>query len=164
MHRNRCIISLEPGKPVFRKTKLNEERKVIMASYLRRFFAVFVGIFMAISSFLSGQIHFLNHDLTVELNSNPSTGCSWEVVIDNEDAVKLADRKYRNPINIEGISGKPGTDIFYFDAVADGKATVTFTYGQQWKEDGVVRTIVYECESKDSAIMVLNITDSEYPS
>lgn len=131
-----------------------------MTAFFKKAFAVFVAILAAISSLFTAGINAKRHDLTVELSSNPSTGCSWEVSIDNEDVIKLSDRTHRDPINIEGVSGKPGTDVFYFDAVADGKATITLTYGQQWKEDGVFRTVVYECESKDSSIKVLNVTDS----
>ena len=133
-----------------------------MALYLRRIFAVFIGILMAISSFLSGQIHFLNHDLTIELESNPSTGCTWVVEIDNKDVIKSSGSKYTDS-NRPGsvpVVGAAGTESFYFDAVSDGTATITFTYGRHWEGGSIFRTVVYECESKDSSIKVLNVTDS----
>lgn len=134
-----------------------------MALYLRRIFAVFIGIFMAISSFLSGQIHFLNHDLTIELESNPSTGCTWVVEIDNKDVIKSSGSKYTDPYKAPGsvpVVGAAGTETFYFDAVSDGTATITFTYGRHWEGGSIFRTVVYKCESKDSSIKVLNVTDS----
>lgn len=132
-----------------------------MSAFFKKAFAVFIAIFTAISSFFTAGINAKKHDLTVELSSNPSTGCSWELVIDNEDVIKCSDRKYKDPVNIWGAAGKSGTETFYFDAVSDGKATITLTYGQQWKEDGIFRTVVYECESKDSKITVLNVVDSD---
>lgn len=136
-----------------------------MAQFFRRIFAIFIAIFTAIITMFSGPIQSNEHDLTVVLESNPSTGCSWVIEIDNEDVIKSSGSKYTDP-NRPGsipVVGAAGTEEFYFDAVSDGKATITFTYGQHWEGGSVFRTVVYECESMDSGIKVLNYTDSQYP-
>lgn len=132
-----------------------------MNEFFRRIFAVLIAVFTAIGSLFTGIGNSAKHDFTLELSSNPSTGCSWEVSIDNEDAVKLSGSKYKDDLNLEGASGKGGKEFFYFDAVNDGKATITLTYGQQWKDDGIFRTVVVECESVNSKINVLSINDSD---
>lgn len=132
-----------------------------MSAYFRRIFAIIIAVLTAIGSFFTGIGDSAKHDFTLELSSNPSTGCSWEVSIDNEDAVKLSGSKYKDDLNLDGASGKGGKESFFFDAVNDGKATITLTYGQQWKEDGIFRTVVVECESTGSKINVLSITDSD---
>lgn len=142
-------------------SEINCERMVQMTAYFRRIFAVLIAVLTAIGSFFTGIGNAAKHDFTLELSSNPSTGCSWEVSIDNEDAVKLAGSKYKADLNLEGASGKGGTEYFYFDAVGDGKATATLTYGQQWKNDGIFRTVVVEFESANSKLKVLSINDSE---
>lgn len=137
------------------------ERMIFMTAYFRRIFAVLIAVLTAIGSFFTGIGDTAKHDFTLELSSNPSTGCSWEVSIDNEDAVKLAGSKYKPDFNPMGLSGKGGTEYFYFDAAADGKATVTMTYGQQWDDDGIFRTVVVELESANGKLEVLSINDSE---
>lgn len=140
---------------------INRERMIQVSAYFRRIFAVLIAVFTAIGSFFTGIGNAAKHDFTLELSSNPSTGCSWEVSIDNENAVKFSGSRYKADLNLEGASGKGGTEYFYFDAAEDGKATVTLTYGHQWEDDGIFRTVVVELESANSKLTVLNISDSE---
>lgn len=119
-----------------------------------------MALVVAIASFFSG-LGTGGHDFVVKLDSNPSTGCSWEVEVSDESVIKFSESKYQDSFNPSGASGKGGTERFFFDAVGDGTAVITLTYGQQWKEDGVFRTVTYECESKDGKITVLSFSDTE---
>ena len=131
-----------------------------MSAYFRKIFAVLFSVLVAIGSLFSGSGNLTKHDLTLEFGSNPSTGCTWVVSVDNEDVVEYSGNKYKADLSCPGVSGRGGTEYFYFDAVADGKATITMTYGHHWENGEVYRTVIVECESADSDIKVLNINDS----
>ncbi len=130
-----------------------------MSGIFQKIVSFFMALVAAISSFFAG-LGTGGHDLVVKLDSNPSTGYSWEVEVSDENVIKFCESEYRDAFNPDGVAGKGGTERFFFDAVSDGTAAITFTYGQHWKADGIVKTVVYECESKDGKITVLNVLET----
>lgn len=129
-----------------------------MSAFFKRFFAVIVAAFTAFASLLSGSIEAQKHDLVIELSSNPPTGCSWVVEIDNENVVRSAGSKYIQKFSAVPVSGAGGTEKFFFDAVSDGEAVITFTYGQHWDGGQNFTKVIYRCVSKGGKITVVDST------
>ena len=66
--------------------------------------------------------------LIIELDSNPSTGYTWEIsVIDERILKKSGDPEFK-PASSTPMPGQGGTQIFYFEAVAPGTTTLTLIY------------------------------------
>lgn len=131
-----------------------------MSEFFKKAFAVFIAIFTAISSFITGAINIQKHDLAIKLSSNPSTGCSWLVEIDNEDVVIDCGSKYVADPTRPNVAGAGGHETFYFDAAADGEAAITLTYGQHWDGGSIFRTVVYKVTVTDGKLEVTDIIDS----
>ena len=131
-----------------------------MSAFFKRFFAVIVAAFTAFASLLSVSIEAQKHDLVIDLSSNPSTGCSWVVEIDNESVIKAAGSKYIQKFSAIPVSGAGGTEKFFFDAVSDGEAVITFTYGQHWEGGQIFTKVIYRCVSKGGKISVVDSTET----
>ncbi len=131
-----------------------------MSEFFKKVFAVFIAVFTAISSFITGSINIQKHDLAIKLDSNPSTGYSWVVELDKEGVIKESGSHYADRPHIGNLAGAGGTETFYFDAVSDGKVNITLTYGRHWEGGDIARTIVYECLCENGSIKVLSVKDS----
>jgi inhibitor of cysteine peptidase len=69
--------------------------------------------------------------LTVTLDSNVTTGYSWELKeIGDTDVLQKTDNKYVAPAN-EAI-GAGGKEVWTFKALAAGTSTLTMDYSQPW--------------------------------
>jgi inhibitor of cysteine peptidase len=69
--------------------------------------------------------------VTVTLDSNTTTGYSWELTDISDSAVlQKIDSKYEAPNS--GLIGAEGKEVWTFKALKDGKATITMSYGQPW--------------------------------
>jgi inhibitor of cysteine peptidase len=70
--------------------------------------------------------------LLVRLESNPSTGYSWEVQ-NNDDAVlrQLGEPQFRPSSNEVGAGG---TDTFSFEAIAEGTSVLVMIYHRPFEE------------------------------
>lgn len=121
-----------------------------MSEFLKKAFSSLAVVFVFIFSVLSTSITSSQHDFTAYLDNNATVeGCSWLVEIDNEKVVAQAGTgNILNPATGDNSS----VDVFYFDALSDGTATITFTYGQHKDGGQLFRTVIYACESKDGAI------------
>jgi inhibitor of cysteine peptidase len=89
------------------------------------------------------QVHIKNVEVDKEFNislqSNPSTGYSWEADYDSE-YLELV--KHQFIAASEGpIAGNPGTEIFTFKALQAGQTMITFNY--QFLNDEPVQTERY---------------------
>jgi inhibitor of cysteine peptidase len=81
----------------------------------------------------------------VRLDSNPSTGYEWEVIIDDgtgdgdgaggagTTAVIVTDRVFAGDAG--DLEGAPGTEIIRFEARSAGRSTVTLNYRRPWETD-----------------------------
>ena len=76
----------------------------------------------------SGQV------VTVTLESNPTTGYSWQVMeIDNAILVQDGDPEYKQASGTGGLVGAGGTETFRFKAVGTGEITLGLGYMRPWE-------------------------------
>ena len=80
--------------------------------------------------------------LVVRLDSNPSTGYSWDVSQGKADVLLQKSRVFERgaPDSTPGTGGK---DVWMFDAVKDGKQKLTFTYRRPWEKTTSAKTVWY---------------------
>ena len=71
------------------------------------------------------------HSVTVTIDSNPTTGFSWEAV-QNDTFFDIENVFIADP-QTEPVSGSGGVQIFTLTPVKPGKAEVTFTYLRPWE-------------------------------
>ena len=78
--------------------------------------------------------------LVVTLESNPTTGYSWQVSeVDEDVLMQIGEPEFEEaaaPAAAEGeqVLGAGGTETFYF-ASAAGETTLTLVYHRPWEED-----------------------------
>ncbi|MGD8905001.1 MAG: protease inhibitor I42 family protein [Anaerolineae bacterium] len=75
--------------------------------------------------------------LVVTLESNPTTGYSWQVSeVDEDVLMQIGDPEFEEAAATEGeqVLGSGGTETFYF-ASAAGETTLTLVYHRPWEED-----------------------------
>ena len=76
--------------------------------------------------------------LTVDLSSNPSTGFRWgeQTTSNNPSVVRQVKYESKGPVQRSGGSppppGAPGAEVWTFEALKSGVATLTFSYSQAW--------------------------------
>jgi inhibitor of cysteine peptidase len=84
--------------------------------------------------------------LIVKLGSNASTGYEWaEAAISDTNVIAQADRNFVAPKT--DMVGAAGTDVWTFDSLKAGTATIKFSYGRPW-----------EGGEKDVYTLTINIT------
>lgn len=129
-----------------------------MSEYFKKAFSALAIVMVFIFSILSTSLTSQQHGFTVYLDNNATVeDCTWLVEIDKKDIVtQSGSGNIINPVTNDNSS----IDVFYFDAVADGTATITLTYGQHKDGGTIFRTVVYSCESKDGAIKATLVDDS----
>lgn len=69
----------------------------------------------------------------IELESNPSTGYSWQFATSPGDQVTLVDHDY-SPVG-EQKPGRGGVQKFTFEGAAVGSTTMSFEYSRPWEKD-----------------------------
>ena len=77
---------------------------------------------------------------TVRLPSNPSTGHGWKALHKGVAVVRLKENGFQDPedpVAARTVAGRPGTEVWKYEAVAPGKTTIVFSYNRPW-EKGVV--------------------------
>jgi inhibitor of cysteine peptidase len=75
----------------------------------------------------------VNGTIELSLCSNPTTGFEWEAAkISNKRVLKEADHKFIEPES-EGVVGAAGKDVWTFQALERGTATVTVAYSRPWE-------------------------------
>ena len=72
--------------------------------------------------------------VTVTLESNPTTGYSWQVMeIDNAILIQDGDSEYKQSSGSDGLVGAGGTETFHFRAVGNGNASLELGYMRPWE-------------------------------
>ena len=77
--------------------------------------------------------------LTVDLRSNASTGFRWgeQTTNNNPSVVRQVKYESKGPVQRSGGSppppGAPGTEVWIFEALKPGVATLSFSYSQAWQ-------------------------------
>ena len=74
--------------------------------------------------------------LVVTLESNPTTGYSWEVSeVDEDVLMQIGEPEFKQAAaEGEQVVGAGGTETFYF-ASAPGETTLTLVYHRPWEQD-----------------------------
>ena len=72
-------------------------------------------------------------EFVVELEANPSTGFAWQVSKSDPDHVRLL-REETLPADRNRL-GAPGRQMFFFQAMAIGRAPLKLEYRRPWEKD-----------------------------
>ena len=73
----------------------------------------------------------INGSLTVTLESNKTTGYSWELKeISDTSVLQKIDNKYE--ASTSGLIGAGGKEVWNFKALKAGKTTLSMEYSQPW--------------------------------
>ena len=70
----------------------------------------------------------------IELDSNPTTGYSWNLAKTDLKIVEQVSREYKPRETTERLVGSGGREIWTFKATAKGKTTLTFQYARPWEK------------------------------
>lgn len=71
--------------------------------------------------------------LVVSLCANPSTGYQWgDVKIGNDSVISQTEHNYVSP-EAAGVVGASGKDVWSFNSISRGAATLTFEYSRPWE-------------------------------
>ena len=77
----------------------------------------------------------VNREFIVALDSNPTTGYSWQESHD-ESFLELVEKSYRPSAEAEPeVVGAGGTDCFQFKALQPGETELVMTYKRSWEEE-----------------------------
>lgn len=78
----------------------------------------------------------LGDSLSIELESNPSTGYSWQVSGADQSVLAAAgEPQFNLPSGATARPGAPGTQTFVFNAVGKGTTTLSLIYVRPWEKD-----------------------------
>jgi len=77
-------------------------------------------------------VNIVKDAFTIILDTNPSTGYSWDFKVSNEDQVDFLSQDLIMPADV--MPGMGGKATFTFKALEDGVSTIKFKYGQSWDE------------------------------
>ena len=80
--------------------------------------------------------------LVVRLDSNPSTGYSWNASKGKADVLLEKNKVFERGAQ-ESTPGAGGTDVWMFEAVKEGKQKLTFTYRRPWEKAPAAKTVWY---------------------
>ena len=87
----------------------------------------------------SGQV------VTVTLESNPTTGYSWQVLeIDDAILVQDGDPEYKQTSGTGGLVGAGGTETFRFKTVGTGETTLSLGYMRPWESVPPIQTFTIQ--------------------
>ena len=76
-----------------------------------------------------------NEIIMVKLESNPSTGYSWDLAGENKDSiVALISSDYHASLKDKSLVGGGGYEIFTFQAQSSGSADIVLSYRRPWEE------------------------------
>ena len=85
--------------------------------------------------------------ILIALDSNPSTGYSWEAEYD-ETKLELVDETYEADAYADkNIVGAGGTELFRFKALEKGDVEITMSYKRSWETE-VLEQKVFNVEVK----------------
>lgn len=83
----------------------------------------------------------------ISLESNPSTGYSWQFTSEFDTTIiVLVGKEYVPDPNPENLVGKGGRDQWLFRGVKGGAMAVSLRYLQPWDSSSVARTVEFRIE------------------
>jgi inhibitor of cysteine peptidase len=85
--------------------------------------------------------------LTLTLESNPTTGYSWQVMeLDSAVLTQEGDPEYKQSSGAEGLVGAGGTETFRFKAVGSSETTLELGYTRPWESVPPVETFTIQVD------------------
>jgi inhibitor of cysteine peptidase len=82
---------------------------------------------------VSRQVSLVAGDtLRLVLASNASTGYQWTAAAQISDRNVLTQTGHQTVAPTDAKPGAPGTEVWTFESIRPGSATLTTTYGQPW--------------------------------
>jgi len=82
----------------------------------------------------------VNGEFAIALDSNPTTGYSWNVSYD-ESLLSLEKEEYNPDEKAEGLVGAGGTQYYQFKALKAGSTEINLTYRRTWEEEPIDRKV-----------------------
>jgi inhibitor of cysteine peptidase len=83
----------------------------------------------------------VNQQFNIALESNPTTGYSWQESYDNA-MLELVDKTYEPGEGAQqGLVGAGGTEHFRFKALKAGETEITLTYKRPWEEESLEQKV-----------------------
>ena len=76
-------------------------------------------------------------EVTLVLESNPTTGCTWSVKVVDESIAKFVGSEYQQNDNPGGMVGVGGHDTLTFQCLKQGETKVELNYGHAWNAEEV---------------------------
>ncbi len=76
-------------------------------------------------------------EVTLTLESNPTTGCTWAVKVVDESVAKFVGSEYKPNDNPGGMVGVGGHDTLTFQCLKQGQTKVELNYGHAWNAEEV---------------------------
>lgn len=74
--------------------------------------------------------------LVLTLESNPTTGYSWQLVEVDATVLKpKGEPEFKPSSGSEGLAGAGGEEVFRFDAAGSGTTTLSLAYARPWEKD-----------------------------
>ena len=102
-------------------------------------------------------------EVTIALESNPSTGYDWVYGVSDLTVVKNTNDRFYDG-NSGGMAGAPGTRAVTFKGLKAGTATVTFHYQRSWEEEEPIRTVVIKIAvAENKKLTAEEIANSQDP-
>ncbi len=71
--------------------------------------------------------------ISLELESNPTTGCSWQAQISDEEIAVLESDEYVQDKSEPGMTGVGGVQTLTFRILKTGETKIQLAYGRQWE-------------------------------
>jgi inhibitor of cysteine peptidase len=85
--------------------------------------------------------------LTLTLESNPTTGYSWQVMeLDNAVLTQEGDPEYKQSSGAEGLVGAGGTETFRFKTIGSGETSLSLGYMRSWESVPPVETFTIQVD------------------
>jgi inhibitor of cysteine peptidase len=85
--------------------------------------------------------------LTLTLESNPTTGYSWQVMeLDNAVLTQEGDPEYKQSSGAEGLVGAGGTETFRFKTIGSGETSLSLGYMRPWESVPPVETFTIQVD------------------
>lgn len=75
-----------------------------------------------------------DHDFTISLESNPTTGYQW-IPAFNPDIINLVSHSFQP--SSSRLMGTPGTEVFTFKAINHGTGSLKMVYKRSWEKEPV---------------------------
>lgn len=98
--------------------------------------------------------------VTLEFDSNRTTGYDWFGHIIGGDSVELGDGVYLEDENPEMLDGIGGTTVFTLNAAEPGKSLVMFEYGRPGEMDTDEKVLILAEVDEDGNLTTMDVTES----